>query len=86
MARIGQTRGQRVGQSHVPLKTSCAGCGKTQHAGPAREEEGGWQIKFILHSRLRCGKGNGSEGGNHKDLRSMKSVGVLANLCPIRIS
>lgn len=70
----------------MPLKTSCAGCGKIQHVGPAGEEEGGWQMKFVLHSCFHCEKGNGSKGGNRKGLRSMKSAGVSANLCPIRIS
>lgn len=84
--RVGQTRGKRVGQSHMLLKASCAGCGKIQHVGPAGEEEGGWQMKFVLHSHLHCEKGNGSKGGNRKGLRSMKSAGVSANLCPIRIS
>lgn len=37
----------------------------------------------VLH-RHRChGMSNGREGGNHKDLRSMKSGGVSDNLCPI---
>lgn len=57
-----------------------------QHVRPDREEAGRWQIKFILHSCLHHGKGNGSEGGNHRDLTSVPSAGALDNLCPIRIS
>lgn len=52
---------------------------------PDGEEEGGRHIIFALH-RHRChGKSKG-KGGNHKDLRSMKSGGVSDNLCPIRAS
>jgi len=49
-------------------------------------EEGGRPIRFILRSRLPRGNGHGSEGGNQQDLRSTKRAGVLANLCPIRVS
>lgn len=52
---------------------------------PDGEEEGGWHIKFALHRHHCHGKSKG-KGGNHKDLRSMKSGGVSDNLCPIKAS